>query len=116
VKAYGEIIEAYRVHEETKSVGPDREPCTKRTRGLLGRRDVSVLGTAKHVGKESNKLEERMREELDGGQAILNVYEERICACGCGVRVVGRSNYVDRAHKQRGWRVRRQQVGGSRRI
>ncbi len=106
VKTYGEVIEAYRVHEEAKSVGPDGEPCGKKTRGLLGRRDVSMLTVPKYVGKETNKLEERMREEVAREDAFLNVYEDRLCACECGEPVTGRQRYVDSAHKQRAYRLR----------
>ena len=51
-----------------------------------------------HVGKESNKLEERMREESLSEDDYLNVYGERLCGCGCGEPVSGRAKYVETAH------------------
>ncbi len=83
VKTYGEVIEAYRVHEEAKSVGPDGQPCGKKTRGLLGRRSVAMLNGGKHIGKESNRLEERMNEELNAERDIL----ERVRRAQMWVRV-----------------------------
>jgi hypothetical protein len=72
VQTYGEVIEGYRVHEESKSVGHDGEQCGKGTRGLLSRRHVFMLGKPSHVGKESNRLDERMREGLDDEAEHLN--------------------------------------------
>jgi hypothetical protein len=48
-----------------------------------------MLAGPKHIGKESNKLEERMREELEGEESFLNVYDGRKCRCGCNHRVTG---------------------------
>jgi hypothetical protein len=73
VKTYGEIVEDYRLHEESKSVGPDLQPCGKRTIGLLGRRAVVVRGKPRHLGKESNKLEDRLYEQVDTEANHLNV-------------------------------------------
>ncbi len=106
VKTYGEVIEAYRVHEESKSIGPDGRPCSKKSRGLLGRRDVSMLGPTKHIGKESNKLDERLRAELLQEELFLNTYEDRTCGCGCSEPVTGRHQYASDSHKQAAYRSR----------
>jgi len=57
VKSYRDVVDAYRVHPEPKSLGPDGQPCTRRTVGLLSRRPVRAL-TVTHVGKETNLLDE----------------------------------------------------------
>jgi hypothetical protein len=77
-------------------------PCGHATRGLLGRRPVAMDGGPKHVGKESNRLEARMREEVERESDYLNVYDRRACSCGCGALVSGRAHYFNAAHKQKG--------------
>lgn len=57
VKSYRDVLDAYRVHPEPKSLGPDGEPCDRATIGLLKRRPVA-LASLTHVGKESNLLED----------------------------------------------------------
>ena len=54
---YGEIIEAYAVHQESKSAGSNGEPSSKGYRGLLRRRHV-IIESMHHIGKESNRLED----------------------------------------------------------
>jgi hypothetical protein len=56
-KTYRDVLEAYRVRTEAKSLGPDGQPCGRRTEGLLSRRPVRALSLT-HVGKEANLLEE----------------------------------------------------------
>ncbi len=75
VKTFGEVVEEYGVHEEAKSIGPDGELCRKKTRGLLGRRTVAMLGKPKDIGKESNRLEERMTDQVDGEADYMNILE-----------------------------------------
>ena len=104
VKTYGEVVAEYLVHPETKAAGPDGKPCGKRTRGVLQRRAVRMAGMPKHVGKESNKLDERARDEVEGESDYLNVYELGVCGCGCGQEVTGRQRYVNNAHKMRAFR------------
>jgi hypothetical protein len=57
VKSYRNVLDAYRVHPEAKSLGPDGRPCGRRTFGLLSRRPVQAL-TITHIGKEANLLDE----------------------------------------------------------
>jgi hypothetical protein len=54
VKTYGEIIREYRWHRETKSLGPNGEPCDKRTSGLLQRASITV-GQFRFIGKETDR-------------------------------------------------------------
>ena len=59
VKTYAGTLAEYRVHPEPKSLGPDGQPCDKETHGLLARRHITLAGHIRHIGKESNKLEDR---------------------------------------------------------
>src|SRR5437667_259608 len=59
-------------------------PGGRRTRRVLGRFAARLNGRSVHVGKESNRLEERMREEVQQETEYLNLYIERECACACG--------------------------------
>jgi hypothetical protein len=57
VKTYGEVMEEYEFHPESKCADMDGHPCQKETRGLLQRRRVAI-DEIKFIGKESNSLEE----------------------------------------------------------
>jgi hypothetical protein len=53
-RSYGSILQSYRLHPESKFLGPDGTPCTAETRGLLKR--MTVDGGIKHpLRKESNR-------------------------------------------------------------
>lgn len=52
------ILNQYAKKEEAKSLGPDRMPCTKTTRGLLGRTRI-VADEIIPVGKETDRSWER---------------------------------------------------------
>ena len=51
------MIPSYETHPETKSLGPDGQPCDRRTAGLLGRRPAMATEMVV-VGKEANELEQ----------------------------------------------------------
>jgi hypothetical protein len=57
VKAYRDVLDDCRTHVEAKGLAPDGGLCRGTTVGLLHRRPVSAE-PVRHVGKESNKLEE----------------------------------------------------------
>jgi hypothetical protein len=57
VKTYGALIDEYGRHPESKSGDADGEPCTRATVGLLTRLHVRAA-RVRHIGKESNHLEE----------------------------------------------------------
>jgi len=63
VPTYGDMAARYATHPESKALGPDGEPCTRQTVGLLGRRPVAA-GRIVLIGKESNRLDERAAGEL----------------------------------------------------
>jgi hypothetical protein len=69
---YGDVLREYEYHEEVKCAGPDGEPCTKQTIGLLGRRHVRIAAM-RFIGKESNLLEEV---EADEVHDIAEAYTE----------------------------------------
>jgi len=57
VKTYGEVIEEYEFHPESKCADSYGHPCQKETRGLLQRRRITI-DEIRFIGKESNSLEE----------------------------------------------------------
>jgi len=57
VKRYGDVVEEYEWHPETKCVDGADHPCRKQTIGLLRRRRI-VLDHIVYIGRESNQLEE----------------------------------------------------------
>ena len=56
VKTYGDVIEDYEFHAESKCADANGNPCDKQTVGLLQRRHVKFVHF-KFIGKESNSLE-----------------------------------------------------------
>ena len=66
VKSFRDVLREYQTHPEAKSAGPDREPCTRLTSGVLRRRSVQALpfgpGLSAYIGKESNR-----QEDVEGG-------------------------------------------------
>ena len=72
VKTYGDVIEQYEYHPESKCADADGNPCGKQAVGLLGRRHIRV-DQIRYIGKESNNLE-----DVESGliHAAQNVYTE----------------------------------------
>jgi hypothetical protein len=56
VKTYGEVVEEYEFHAESKCADANGNPCDKPTIGLLQRRHIKI-DQFKFIGKESNSLE-----------------------------------------------------------
>jgi hypothetical protein len=52
---YSHMIEEYIRHPEAKSLGPDGEPCTEDTRGLLQRAHITA-GQIRYVDKETSSM------------------------------------------------------------
>ena len=68
------VIEAWATNPERKSLGPDGQPCSRETRGLLQRRPVRTTRLlVTFIGKESNHLEEAQA-GIMGRDEILNEY------------------------------------------
>ncbi len=57
VKTYGEVVEEYEFHPESKCADANGNPCRKQTVGLLQRRRIQV-NEIRFIGKESNILED----------------------------------------------------------
>ena len=72
VKTYGDVMQEYEVHPESKCADADGRPCGKQTVGLLQRRHVRI-DQIKYIGKESNNLE-----DVESGlqHSAENVYTE----------------------------------------
>jgi hypothetical protein len=58
LRTFGDVIEEYAVHPESKSNAANGEPCGPLSKGLLKRRSVVARSTGVHVGKEANRVEE----------------------------------------------------------
>jgi hypothetical protein len=60
-KTYGDIVAQYRWHAESKSLGPDGNPCTSQSRGLLRRTPVTA-NELRYIGKETDRRWEQGEE------------------------------------------------------
>jgi uncharacterized protein (UPF0335 family) len=76
VSTYRDVLEMYRHHAETKSLGPDGKPANKQTKGLLKRRPVYEL-ERRTIGKEANRLEEREANLIHDQDEVLNDFHAR---------------------------------------
>jgi len=72
VKAYGDVIEDYEYHPESKCADASGQPAGRQTLGLLQRRHVRI-DSISAIGKESNSLEEVAAGLVDDEQ---NVYTD----------------------------------------
>jgi hypothetical protein len=72
VKTYGEILQEYEFHPESKCADENGKPCGKQTVGLLQRRHI-LIDQINCIGKESNNLE-----NVESGliHSAQNVYTE----------------------------------------
>jgi hypothetical protein len=77
VDTFADALAKYESHPESKSLGPDGEPCGRGTIGLLRRRPV-VVETITLIGKESNRIEERSQGELtvEDIDDLVTTYED----------------------------------------
>jgi hypothetical protein len=75
VKTYRTVLDDYRTHPESKSLGPDGTPCDRQTVGLLTRRPVK-LAAVHYIGKESNKIEEALSGLVADQDDELTEYRE----------------------------------------
>jgi len=76
VKTYGEIIEDYAYHPESKCADANGQPSGKQTVGLLRRRHVRIDSIAA-IGKESNSLEEVEAGVVHDEQNVYTEYVDR---------------------------------------
>jgi len=73
VKSYRDVLEAYVNHPEDKLAGPDGEPCGPQTRGLLRRREVTVIEFT-HIGKEARDYDKRLEGMVHDIERVQNEY------------------------------------------
>jgi len=76
VKTYGEVIEEYAFHPESKCADADGRPSGKQTLGLLQRRHIRI-DSITAIGKESNSLEEVQAGIVHDEQYAYTEYADR---------------------------------------
>jgi hypothetical protein len=75
VKTYGEALEEYEFHPESKCADKEGNPCTKQTIGLLHRRWIRI-SQIKNIGKESNSLEDVESGSVHSDQNVYTEYAD----------------------------------------
>lgn len=70
LKTYGDVIEEFAIHPESKSAASDGTPCGPHTRGELRRRHV-VAASVGHIGKETNKLEDVQKGLMHDWESVI---------------------------------------------
>jgi hypothetical protein len=60
VRTYGDVLAAYVTHLEAKSLGPDGHQTGRNTSGVLRRRPVEGILPLHVIGKEGNRLDDRV--------------------------------------------------------
>ncbi len=75
IKTYRDVFDRYLVHAEAKSLGPDGQPCSQVTRGLLRRHPVRTSWIV-YIGKESNSLDQVQRGIIHGSDEVINEYKD----------------------------------------
>jgi hypothetical protein len=73
VKTYGEVIEQYESHAESKCANQNGEASDQTTIGLLGRRHIRIDGI-EYIGKESNLLEEVLAGSVHDSNNVYTRY------------------------------------------
>jgi len=75
VKTYGEFLEEYEYHAETKCADAGGNICRRQTVGLLQRGHVEIE-QIKYIGKESNSLEEVETGMVHSEQSVYTEYPD----------------------------------------
>ncbi len=75
-QTYRDVLGAYRVHPEAKSLASNGSPCGWHTTGLMQRRPVTAITTT-HVGKESNGLDDTQAGIVHDPDEVLTDYGNR---------------------------------------
>ena len=74
-KSHRQILQEYATHPESKSSDQVGGRCSRRTAGVLRRREVTAR-TVSHVGKEANQLEAAQRGLIDA-RALTDAYDKQ---------------------------------------
>jgi hypothetical protein len=75
VKSYGDILEDYEYHPESKCTDASGAACEKQSIGLLGRRHIMLDGIM-YIGKESNNLEDVEAETTTDAADVYTEYPD----------------------------------------
>ena len=75
VKTYGDVLEEYEFHPESKFADTHGNPCSKQTVGLLQRRHIRIK-QIKYIGKESNALEDVNAGLVHAEQSVYTEYPD----------------------------------------
>ena len=75
IKTFRDVLAEYANHPEDKSCGPDGQPSAASSAGLLRRRPVTVEGV-RHIGKESNRLEDVQAGLMQDVDEVANSYDD----------------------------------------
>ncbi len=75
VKTYGDVLEEYEWHAESKCADANGAPSDKTTIGLLQRRHVRIR-VLKYIGKESNHLEDVESGVLHAAESVYTEYPD----------------------------------------
>lgn len=73
-RSYADLAVAHPFHPEAKRLGPDGQPCTHQTAGLLGQRPV-LTERKLVIGKEANELERVETGLIDALADVQTIYE-----------------------------------------
>ncbi len=76
VRTYRQVLTDYLAHPEPKSLGPEGEPVGRHTVGLLGRRPVEAVVPVRYIGKEGNRLEDRITGLVASPDEYRTEYED----------------------------------------
>jgi len=74
-KTYGDILQEYEFHPESKCADTIGNPCAQQTIGLLERRHIRVE-QIKYIGKESNALEDVESGLIHSEQSVYTEYPD----------------------------------------
>lgn len=73
LKTYDDVLAEYAHHPESKSADAAGASCGRQTTGLMQRRHMSI-GSVRHIGKESNHLEDVLEGSIDEPGQVYSEY------------------------------------------
>ncbi len=75
MKTYGEVLQEYEFHPESKCADARGNVCSKQTTGPLHRRHIQAESLT-YIGKESNKLEDVQSALIHSAQEVYTIYHD----------------------------------------
>ncbi len=76
VRTYRQVLADYLAHPEAKSLGPDGKPVGRKTVGLLQRRPAEGVAPPRYIGKEGNRLDDRISGLVSRPDEYRTEYED----------------------------------------